>query len=265
MWNRYLLDEIEAAKPAINEALVWFLSGAGIALKTSRSLLYIDPYFGGSPSKEWLRMTAIPINPSEVRQATAILSTHEHTDHCHRDTIMPILENTDAVFIGPSSSVRRVRKWAEIRGLNLTGRVIEVSPGDSLSIEDLTIRVFQSRDLYSETPVTYLVETPAGSIFHSGDSSYFPGLKEIGDYYEVNVAFLSLGRNFRGRDDYMTPCDIVRAAIDLKARIIVPIHYDLWKVTREDPQLVKYIAELWHVNIDVRILALGDCLKITGK
>ena len=257
-----MLDDIEGFEAEDGEAVIWFLGGAGVAIKTRRALVYVDPYFGGSPSREWLRLTAIPVDPSEVRVATAVLSTHEHTDHCHRGTVVPILRNTGAVFIGSSSSVERVRRW--LGEEEAKRKIVEVEPGSALELEDVRVRVFGSRDLYAESAVTYLFETPGGGVFHSGDSSYFTGLKEIGDSHSVHVALLSLGRNFRGRDDYMTPCDLIRAAIDLKAKVVVPIHYDLWKRTREDPRLVKLVAEAWEAEVDVRILSLGDSLRLRG-
>ena len=261
MWGRALLDEIEKTIVSEGEVKIWSLGGAGFVIKTKKAIVYIDPYFGGSPSKDWLRMIAIPINPNDIRKATAVLSTHEHTDHCHRDTILPILHNTEAIFIGPSKSAELVKKW----GFKDERRIHEVKPGDIIKVEDLTIKVYESRDLYSETPVTYVLNTYAGGIFHSGDTSYFTGLKEIGDNNNIRVALLNLGRNPRGRDDYMTPCDVVRAAIDLKAEIVVPMHYDIWKYTWEDPKLVEIIARHWNVNLKVIIMRLGDCLTITAR
>ncbi|MEM1508391.1 MAG: MBL fold metallo-hydrolase [Thermofilaceae archaeon] len=262
MWGRYLIEEIENAEPGHNEVIAWFLGGAGIAVRSSESLIYVDPYFGGSPSREWLRMIAVPVDVTDIKVATAILSTHEHTDHCHRETIVPVLAQTGAKFIGPASSAGRVRAW--LASEKIKGNVIEVQPGDSLKVStDMLLRVFEARDLYSEHAVTYLLETPGGSIFHSGDSSYFPGLKDIGDHYVVDLAFLCIGRNLRGRDDYMTPCDAVRAAIDLNAKVIVPLHFDMWKKTREDPKLVETIARAWETNVSVIHLSLGDSLKLT--
>ena len=261
MWGRILLDEIEALVLGSDEVAAWFLGGAGIAVKTAECIFYVDPYFGGSPSKEWLRMTAVPIDPREVRKATAVLSTHEHEDHCHRDSVVPIVRNTRAFFIGPRASAERARVWMMEEQLD-TSRVVEVKPGDVVNLGDTILRVFESEDRNARTAVTYLIETPGGSLFHSGDSPYFPGLAAIGDSHEVDVAFLSIGRAGRGRRDYMTVCEAAKALEDLRAKAVVPIHYDLWKSTMEDPKLLELLIRAWGIKAKVIIMRLGDLLKL---
>lgn len=263
VWKRILLDEIEAFVLGNDEAAVWFLGGAGIAVKTPSSIFYIDPYFGGSPSKEWLRMIAVPIDPRDIRKATAVLSTHEHEDHCHRDSIIPILHNTRAVFVGPQASIERVRCWMREEGLDET-RIMEVRPGDAVKLGDSVLKVFESEDRNARSAVTYLLETPGGNVFHSGDSPYFPGLAAIGDSHEIDVAFLSIGRAGRGRRDYMTVCEAAKAVEDLRAKALVPIHYDLWKSTKEDPKLLELLMQAWGIKAKLIVMQLGDRLKLKG-
>jgi len=54
----------------------------------------------------------------------------------------------------------------------------------------------------------------------------------------------------------MNACDVVEAARDLGASKLIPVHWDIWRRTREDPQLVKDIAQRW--GLEVVILDLGD-------
>ena len=62
----------------------------------------------------------------------------------------------------------------------------------------------------------------------------------------------------------MTPCDVVRAAVNLRAEIVVPIHYDLWERTWEGSELVRLIMRKWNVNLEVVVLCLGDRLTVRG-
>ena len=60
----------------------------------------------------------------------------------------------------------------------------------------------------------------------------------------------------------MMLCNVVRAAVDLKAEIVVPIHYDLWKRTWEGSELVRLITRKWNANLEVVVLCLGDRLTV---
>lgn len=63
----------------------------------------------------------------------------------------------------------------------------------------------------------------------------------------------------------MTPCDVVRAGIDLEAEMVVPMHYGLWKRTWEDPHLVELVAERWRAPLKAVIVRLGDPITITAQ
>lgn len=89
-WGRLLLDEIEGCGVEEREAGMWSLGGASFAVKTRASALH-RPFLRRLPRK-WLRMVAVPLDPRDVRMATAVLSTHERTDRCHRDTVVSVIE-----------------------------------------------------------------------------------------------------------------------------------------------------------------------------
>ena len=83
------------------------------------------------------RAVPISIKPDEVRAGDIIFSTHDHVDHCHDGSLLPILANTDAFCIAPASSARLMRDF----GIP-DGRIREVAPGDSIDFRDLNIRVY---------------------------------------------------------------------------------------------------------------------------
>ena len=93
---------MSSANRLLDEVVAWYLGGAGVVVENGGALIYVDPYFGGSRPRNWLRMVAVPADPNEVRVADAVPSTHE--DHCHRGTVVFIMRRTRAVFIGPRSS-----------------------------------------------------------------------------------------------------------------------------------------------------------------
>ncbi|MEM2678767.1 MAG: hypothetical protein QXU62_08985, partial [Thermofilaceae archaeon] len=65
-----------------------------------------------------------------------------------------------------------------------------------------------------------------------------------------------------GRRDYMTVCEAAKAVEDLRARAVVPIHYDIWKATREDPRLLGLILSAWNIGAKLVIMQLGDRARL---
>ena len=55
------------------------------------------------------------------------------------------------------------------------------------------------------------------------------------------------GENPRGIQDKVTSIDILRIAEDLKTKVMIPVHYDIWSNFQADP---KEIVELWEMRKD---------------
>ena len=76
--------------------------------------------------------------------------------------------------------------------------------------------------------VNYIIKTPGGNIYHSGDSHYSIYFAKHGKDYDIDVAFGSYGENPVGIADKMTSIDILRMAEALRCKVVIPIHYDVW-------------------------------------
>src|SRR5271169_5949745 len=102
--SRDLLREIEDS-PALHSLRIWGLSGAGFVFRFEDEVVYIDPWLvTPEPKRTTHRVFPIPFPPEAIRKASAVISTHEHADHCDVATIAGILKSTGAVFLGPKSA-----------------------------------------------------------------------------------------------------------------------------------------------------------------
>jgi len=252
-WGKLLLKEVEGTVVAGNTIALWSLGGAGIFLKTPASTILIDPYFGTSTSEDWIRMIAVPLDPKDITTCDLFISTHEHEDHCERSTAIAISERTEAKFIGPESSCKRFLSW----GIK-SNRVVALKPGESFSFKDVTVTAWFANDPDAESAISYVIQSGDIKIFHAGDSKFSESFSKVGASGGVDIAILSLGRNPSGHKYYMNACDVVEAARDLGAHMLIPVHWDIWRRTREDPELVRCIVQCWGLPLKVVILRLGD-------
>ena len=92
--------------------------------------------------------------------------------------------------------------------------------------------------------VNYLIKTPGGTIYHSGDSHYSNWYAKHGNDYDIDVALGSYGENPRGMTDKMTSVDILRMAECLNAKVVIPFHHDIWTNFQADPQEIRVLWEM---------------------
>ena len=171
-------------------------------------------------------------------------------------------------FIGPEKSVALWQKWGVP-----AERCIIVKPGDTIKIKDIEIVVLDSFDRtclvttddttenreeltgicptdMDEKAVNYLLKTPGGNIYHSGDSHYSIYFAKHGKDYDVDVAFGSYGENPVGMADKMTSCDILRMAEALRCKVVIPIHYDVWTNFMADINEIRVLYDMKKDRLD---------------
>ncbi len=162
--------------------------------------------------------------------------------------------------MGPSSSARKA-----LSAGYPASRVITLGPRDVYRLSTFfTINAFAARDPYEPSALIYLFETPRGNVLHSGDTSYFEGFKAIGDRHEVDIALLNFGKQIPTPDKpyYMSADKLASAAKDLKAKVVVPMHWNLWVETMEDPTTIAPILKSKSPSTKLVVLDGGDLFEL---
>ncbi|MFC7061537.1 metal-dependent hydrolase [Halobacillus seohaensis] len=167
---------------------------------------------------------------AEDVQPDFILLTHGHNDHVG-DTV-EIAKRCDAQIIAPFE----LATYLGNKGLNVhpmyiggshtfefgTVKLTQAFHGSSYTEEDGTI-------VYTGMPTGILLTIEGKTIFHAGDTGLFSDLKMIGERNSIDLAFVPIGDNFT-----MGPDDALVAAEWLKAKQVVPIHYNTFDLINQD-------------------------------
>jgi L-ascorbate 6-phosphate lactonase len=271
-WGTWLNEEIDAETVQPGSFVMWWIGCTGLWIKSEANTnVAVDLWFGNGKRTQKktkmdpfhqmrnmmgarntqpnLRAAPIVFDPFAVTKVDAVLSTHYHNDHIDPFFAAAVLKNcsSNVPFIGPKESVK---KWLGYGVPEACCKVVK--PGDVVRVGDIEIVALDSFDRtclvtadkdmrgvcpsnMDEKAVNYLIRTPAGSIYHSGDSHYSTYYAKHGKDYEIDVALGSYGENPIGCQDKMTSSDILRMAEALRCKVVIPFHHDVWTNFKADP------------------------------
>lgn len=223
-----------------------FLGHSSIHIDTGNHQLIIDPFLDGNPSAS--------VQPDEVK-ADYILLTHGHSDHIG-DT-EKIARRTGATIIAVVELADYfANKGLQTIGMNLGGSCtfpfgkLKFTP----ALHSSSVQI-DGMNVYLGVAAGLLLELGGYTIYHAGDTALFSDLKLIGDRNTIDLALLPIGDFFT-----MGPEDALLAAEWLKAKHVIPVHYNTFPPIKQDGD--QFVAGLAHRNIIGHALKPGDHLNL---
>ena len=257
-----------------DELGVTFIGHSSFLLQVNGRKLLVDPVF----SKRLIVLRRQRRPGAMVEQLPAIdlvLLTHAHMDHLDMASLRRVIRatrrltgRTPEVVVphGVEDLVERLG-FSQVHGLSWWEQ-IEVQ-GLSITMTPCKhwgARMF--RDTYRGYG-GYVVEGGGQSVYHSGDTAYFNGFREIGERLKPEVALLPIGAYFPDsyRSVHTSPEEAVRAFVELDAQQMVPMHYGTFRLGREpmeEPvQRLKAEAARLGIKEQIKILEEGETMHLS--
>jgi len=201
--------------------------------------ILIDPFISGNPK------TDVSLDQILEKKVKAIVLTHWHSDHLW-DT-PEIAKKTWCLVIATFELAQYLQniQWLQL--------VHPMHIGGEYNFGDFSVKFVPAvhgwgiADLstpYVTFPAGVIVRIDWKNIYHAGDTGLTYDMKLLGEYDNIDIAFLPIWWNFTMGID-----DAIIATKFIKPKIVVPIHYSTWQVIDADP--VEFARKVMLENISV--------------
>jgi L-ascorbate metabolism protein UlaG (beta-lactamase superfamily) len=258
-----------------DELGVTFIGHSSFLLQVNGRKLLVDPVF----SKRLILLRRQRRPGTVVEQLPAIdmvLLTHAHMDHLDMASLRRVIRATRRLT-GRTPEVvvpRGVEDLVERLGFS---QVHGLSWWEQIEVQGLKVTMTPCKHwgarMFRDTHRGYggyVVEGNGQSVYHSGDTAYFDGFREIGDRLKPEIALLPIGAYFPDsyRSVHTSPEEAVRAFVELGAQKMVPMHYGTFRLGREpmDEPVQRLEAEAIRLGIKdrIKILEEGETMHLSA-
>jgi L-ascorbate metabolism protein UlaG (beta-lactamase superfamily) len=233
----------ETLKPRLvtnGELGLTFIGHASFFVQIGGQSVMIDPNFA-----RWLfvlkRLRRPGVRIADLPAIDLVLVSHAHFDHLHRPSLRAIVQNNlrtrgvaPAIIIPTHvSDLVSDLGFSEIIELDWW----KASRHHNLQVTHVPSRHWGARILKDSHRGYggFVLKAGKHSVYHAGDTAYFPGFREIGRRLSPDVALLPIGayNPSQYRNVHANPADAMQAFRDLKSRWMVPMHYGTFRLSHE--------------------------------
>ena len=257
------LKKMNAKEPI----LVWFGHSSYLIRIENKNFL-IDPVFSGNAAPVSFMVKAFPgsneYKADDMPAIDYLILTHYHYDHLDFKTIRKLKTKVSKIVcsLGISSHLKH---W----GID-EDKITELDWWESTQLDEsmkLTAapaRHFSGRGIKRGQTLwsSFILKTSTHNLYIGGDSGYDTHFKEIGEKFgPFDLAILESGQyNIMWPLIHMMPEEMVQAAVDLKTKAILPVHWGKFRLGMHPwNEPIKRVVE------SAKILSLKVCTPRIGE
>ncbi len=237
------VDSLEIVQNDPNETrLTWFGHSAFLLEMDGKNIL-LDPMLGKMPSPTpWFGARRysreLPIEIEKLPFIDAVIISHDHYDHLDYGSIMKLKDKVSEFYM-PLGVGNHLRSWGVP-----DEKIHELNWWDETKLSDIQLvctpaRHFSGRGILDNSATlwsSWVILGKNDKIYFSGDGGYAPHFKEIGEKFgEFDLALMECGQyNKSWADIHMMPEETAQAGIDVKAKLLMPIHWGAFTLALHD-------------------------------
>ena len=261
------LNKLNSSRPVI----VWFGHSSYLIRIENKNFL-IDPVFSGNASPLSFMIKAFPgsniYKPEDMPAIDYLILTHDHYDHLDFKTVRKLKNKVSKIYcsLGVSS---HLKYWGfDINKITEMDWWESKQLEESISLTAAPARHFSGRGIKRGQTLwsSFILKTKDHNLYLGGDSGYDSHFKEIGNKYgPFDIAILEAGQyNTMWPYIHMMPEETVQAAIDLRAKALLPVHWGKFTLALHawDEPVKRILKKANELNVKVVTPKIGQPLII---
>lgn len=210
--------------------------------------ILFDPFISHNPLAQGIDVSAI--------MPDYILVSHGHEDHIADCEQIAKQSGAKVVACYEITSWLAKKGVENVHGMNVGGKwtfdfgsVKCVHAAHSSSLPDGS---------YGGVALGFVIESNQGNFYYAGDTALTYDMKLIGDYREIDFAFLPIGDNFT-----MSVDNALIATDFIKCKNIIGMHYDTFGFIKIDKDAAMH--KFSHAGKQLTLFTIGETKAITTK
>ncbi|MFH0733345.1 MAG: MBL fold metallo-hydrolase [bacterium] len=207
----------------------------------------------------------VPFDFELLPEIDVVIISHNHYDHLNKYSI-ELIKDKVKLFIVPLKVGKLLFDWGVEKD-----KIVELdwwdeyAVNDSLKITATPSQHFSGRGLFDRDETlwaSFVIQAKHHNLFFSGDGGYSTTFKEIGNKYgPFDITLMECGAyNEAWHHIHMYPEETVQAHIDLKGKILQPIHWGTFNLALHawyEP-MVRVIKEANIEGVNVALPIIGE-------
>lgn len=251
--------------------LVWF-GHSSYFMQIDGKTILVDPVFSGHASPIFFMVKSFDgsdvYGVDDMPKIDYLFITHDHYDHMDYKTVKKLEPKVSTVVtgLGVGATLERwgygkdkiiEKDWGE-----------EATLGDGFIVNATPARHFSGRTFNRNQTLwmSFVLKTPSKKIFIGGDGGYDIHFKNIGDKFgPFDLVILEDGQyNTAWRYIHMMPEETIQAALDLKAKRLLPVHWGKFKLAYNawDDGIIRSVIEAKNKNMPLLTPMIGEKVNL---
>lgn len=261
------LMELDPAK----NVMVWF-GHSSYFMQIDGKKILVDPVFSGNASPFSFAVKSFKgsdvYSAEDMPDIDYLIITHDHWDHLDYKTVLKLKSKVGKVITGLGTGAH-LEHWGFDPKMIVENDWNEQAVLDAgFTVTASSGRHFSGRRLKRNQSIwcSFVLQTPGKKIFIGGDSGYDTHFVKIGnDYGPFDLALLECGKyNKYWKYIHMMPEQTVQAAIDLKAKVLMPVHWAKFSLSLHawDEPIERVTVEAERLKVPVLHPMIGELVNL---